>query len=236
MQAKIKEKRQVAKGTLMVVFDLLGEEVDFRPGQYFWVTLLDPPYDDEKGPRRHISVVTSPNERGVLGLCTRLRETAFKRSLAEMPVGADVDVEQPKGDFVLPEDTEPPYVFIAGGIGITVFRCMLRYIAEEGLPHRITLVYSNRDRESTAFLDELTQLERDNPNLRLVLTMTDDPGWEGETRRIDAALLREKLADDLKAYRYLIAGPPAMVEAMSETLRQEGLAGEQVQAGSFSGY
>src|SRR5712691_9184662 len=74
MHAKIKEKKEVAKGTLMVVFDLLGREVDFRPGQYFWVTLLDPPYDDEKGPRRHISVVTSPNECGVLGLCTRLRD------------------------------------------------------------------------------------------------------------------------------------------------------------------
>ena len=236
MQAKIKEKREVAKGTLMVVFDLLGEEVDFRPGQYFWVTLLDPPYDDEKGPRRHISVVTSPNERGVLGLCTRVRDTAFKRSLAEMPVGANVDVEHPKGSFLLPEETDTPFVFIAGGIGITVFRCMLRYIAEEGLPHRVTLVYSNRDRESTAFLDELTQLESENANIRLVLTMTDDPGWEGETRRIDAALLREKLADDLTAYRYLIAGPPAMVEAMSETLRQERVADEQVQAGSFSGY
>src|SRR5580765_1366566 len=178
MKAKIKEKREVAKGTLMVVFDLLGEEVSFTPGQYFWVTLLDPPYDDEKGPRRHISVVTSPNERGVLGLCTRLRETAFKRSLAEMPVGADVDVEQPKGNFVLPEDSDTPYVFIAGGIGITVFRCMLRYIAEEGLPHRVTLVYSNRDRESTAFLDELTELEQNNPNLRVVVTMTDDAGWQ----------------------------------------------------------
>src|SRR4029450_2409325 len=107
MQAKIKEKREVAKGTVMVVFDLLGEEVDFRPGQYFWVTLLDPPYDDEKGPRRHPSVVTSPNERGVLGLCTRLRETAFKRSLAEMPVGAGVDVEPPKGDFLLPGAPQP---------------------------------------------------------------------------------------------------------------------------------
>jgi NAD(P)H-flavin reductase len=68
MQAKVKEKREVAKGTLMVVFDLLGEEVDFTPGQYFWVTLLDPPYDDDKGPRRHITAVTSPNDRGVLGL------------------------------------------------------------------------------------------------------------------------------------------------------------------------
>jgi ferredoxin-NADP reductase len=235
MHAKIKEKNEVAKGTLMVVFDLLGEEVDFRPGQYFWVTLLDPPYDDEKGPRRHISVVTSPNERGVLGLCTRLRDTAFKRSLAELPVGADVDVEQPKGDFVLPEETDTPYAFIAGGIGITVFRCMLRYIAEEGLAHRVTLVYSNRDRESTAFLDELTQLERENPNLRLVLTMTDDPGWDGETRRIDADFLRDHLGD-LTAFRYMVAGPPAMVEAIAGTLEQSGIPQEQVTAGRFSGY
>ena len=236
MQAKIKEKREVAKGTLMVVFDLLGEEVDFRPGQYFWVTLLDPPYDDEKGPRRHISVVTSPNERGVLGLCTRLRETAFKRSLAEMPVGADVDVEQPKGDFVLPEDTEPPYVFIAGGIGITVFRCMLRFIAEEGLPYHVTLVYSNRDRESTAFLDELAELEQNNPNLRVVLTMTDDKGWRGERRRIDAEFLRDHLGDDLGSFQYMVAGPPGMVEAMVETLQQARVPDEQVKPARFSGY
>jgi ferredoxin-NADP reductase len=161
VRAKVKEKREVAKGTLFVLFDLLGQEVDFRAGQYFWVTLLDPPYDDEKGPRRHISVVTSPNERGVLGLCTRLRDSAFKRSLAELPVGAAVEVEQPKGDFVLPDETDLPLVFLAGGIGITVFRSMLRSIVEERLSHRVTLVYSNRDRESTAFLDELTQLARD---------------------------------------------------------------------------
>src|SRR5438034_9423579 len=130
MRARIKEKREVAKGTLLVIFDLLGEEVDFRPGQYFWVELLDPPYEDEKGPRRHISVVTSPTERGVLGLCTRLRDTAFKRSLEELPVGTEVDVEEPKGTFALPKETDRPYVFVAGGIGITVFRSMLRYIAD----------------------------------------------------------------------------------------------------------
>src|SRR3954465_1228020 len=171
MRAKIKEKREVAKGTLLVVFDLLGAEVDFTAGQYFWVTLLDPPYDDEKGPRRHISVVTSPTERGVLGLCTRLRDTAFKRTLAELKVGDEVEVEEPKGNFVLPEDTSRPYVFVAGGIGITVFRSMLRYIADTGEPYRVTLVYSNRDRESTPFLDELQELERLLPGFRLVLTM-----------------------------------------------------------------
>jgi ferredoxin-NADP reductase len=236
MRARIKEKREVAKGTLMVLFDLLGERVDFTPGQYFWVTLLDPPHDDEKGPRRHISVVTSPNERGVLGLCTRLRDTAFKRSLAEMPVGAEVDVEHPKGEFLLPEETDAPYAFIAGGIGITVFRCMLRYIAEEGLSHRITLVYSNRDRESTAFIDELMQLERENRNFRLVLTMTEDPAWDGEKRRIDNDFLRDHLGEDMQAFRYLVAGPPAMVESMVETLQQAGIPDEQVRADRFSGY
>jgi ferredoxin-NADP reductase len=236
MRAQIKEKREVAKGTLLVVFDLLGREVDFIPGQYFWVTLLDPPYDDERGPRRHISVVTSPNDRGVLGLCTRLRDTAFKRSLAELPIGAEVDVEQPKGDFHLPQDTSRHYVFVAGGIGITVFRCMLRYIAEERLPHRVTLVYSNRDRESAAFFDELLELERDNPNLDLVLTMTEDPAWNGESRRIGPELLRDRLGEGWRDLTYLITGPPAMVDGVLEALGGAGVPEERLLPDRFSGY
>ncbi|MFN2628346.1 MAG: ferredoxin--NADP reductase [Gaiellaceae bacterium] len=226
----------MAKGTLMVVFDLLGAEVDFTPGQYFWVTLVDPPFDDEKGPRRHISVVTSPNDRGVLGLCTRVRDSAFKRSLVELPVGADVEVEEPKGSFLLPDETDRPYVFVAGGIGITVFRCMLRYIVEEDLLHRVTLVYSNRDRESTAFLEELLELERRHSNVRLVLTMTNEPAWEGETRRVEADLLRDHLGDELRTSRYLVAGPPQMVEAVVATLGDLGIPADQVVADSFSGY
>jgi ferredoxin-NADP reductase len=236
MRARIKEKREVAKGTLLVVFDLLGQEIDFQPGQYFWVELLDPPFDDEKGPRRHISVVTSPGERGVLGLCTRLRDSAFKRSLAAMPIGAEVEVEQPKGSFVLPEETDIPYVFLAGGIGITVFRSMLRHIAEQGLPHRVTLVYSNRDRESTPFLDELLELERQNENIRVVPTMTDDPGWDGESRRIGPELLRDHLEGELGAFRYLLAGPPAMVEGVTEQLLEAGIPEDRLTADRFSGY
>ncbi|MDQ2909946.1 MAG: FAD-dependent oxidoreductase [Actinomycetota bacterium] len=231
----MKEKREVARGTLLVVFDLDGQEVDFRAGQYFWVELLDPAYEDEKGPRRHISVVTSPTERGVLGLCTRLRDTAFKRSLAELEVGDEVEVEEPKGDFVLPEDTERPYVFVAGGIGITVFRSMLRYIADTGLPYKVTLVYSNRDRESTAFLDELQELEGTLPGFRLVLTMTEDPGWEGETRRIDEDMLRDQLGE-LDAFTFLVAGPPPMVEAVVASLQEAGVPEDRVIADSFSGY
>jgi ferredoxin-NADP reductase len=235
VRSLVKEKREVAKGTLMVVFDLQGNEVDFKPGQYFWVELLDPPYQDEKGPRRHISVVTSPTERGVLGLCTRLRDSAFKRSLAELELGDEVEVEEPKGDFLLPEDTERPYVFVAGGIGITVFRCMLRYIADKGLPYEVTLVYSNRDRESTPFLDELQELEATIAGLRLVVTMTDDPGWDGETRRVDEAMLRDHLGE-LEPFTYLVAGPPQMVEGVAATLQGAGVPEERLMPARFSGY
>jgi ferredoxin-NADP reductase len=236
VRATLAEKREVAKGTLLCVFDLGGETFEFRPGQYFFVTLLDPPYEDEKGPRRHITVVTSPNERGVVGLATRLRDTAFKRSLEELELGAEVEVEPPKGKFVLPEDPSRELVFVAGGIGITVFRCMLRYIAEERLPHRVTLVYSNRDRESTAFLDELLELERDNANIELVLTMTDDPEWDGESRRIGPDLLRDRLGDEWQELTYLIAGPPAMVNGVVESLQAAGIPEEQLRPDRFSGY
>jgi ferredoxin-NADP reductase len=235
MKATVKEKTEVAKRTLMVVFDLLGKEVDFVPGQYFWVELPDRGYHDERGLRRHISIVTSPNERGVLGLATRLRESAFKHTLSQLDVGDEVVVEEPKGDYHLPEDTSKEYVFVAGGIGITVFRSMLKYIAEEKLPYRVTLVYSNRDLESTAFVDELRELEQEIEGMQMVLTMTDDPTWEGDSRRIDAKFLRELLGD-LNGFTYLVAGPPAMVNSVADSLEEAGVPEEQVLRSRFAGY
>ena len=218
----------------MVVFDLLGEEVDLARAVLLGHASTHPTRTTRG--RRHISVVTSLNDRGVLGLATRLRDSAFKRSPPEPAVGADVEVEQPKGNFLLPEDASQPYVFIAGGIGITVFRSTLRYIAEEGLPHRVTLVFSNRNRESTAFLDEPPGASRARFRTCLVLTMTDDPNWEGETRRIDAEMLRGHLDGELDAFTYLIAGPPPMVEAISGVLSPGRRARGSGAPERFSGY
>ena len=233
MQATVVETREVAKGTLLVTF-AVENYPEYRPGAYFWVELPNRGHDDEKGLRRHISLVTSPTE-GVVGLATRLRDSAFKRTLAELQVGDEVVVEEPKGSFLLPEDTDEKYVFVAGGIGITVFRSMLRYVRDKGLPYEVTLVYSNRDRESAAFLDELEELEGDVPGLKVVLTMTDDEGWEGEARRIDAELLRDHLGD-LGGYHFLVAGPPEMTDAVVDALDSAGVPEAQVLAGKFSGY
>ncbi|MDZ7379022.1 MAG: FAD-dependent oxidoreductase, partial [candidate division KSB1 bacterium] len=74
----------------------------------------------------------------------------------------------------------------AGGIGITPFISMLRYINEESLNYKITLIYSNSDRASTPFLEELQNMAKKNPSFKLILTMTQDPEWEGEKRRVEA--------------------------------------------------
>jgi len=234
MRATVAETREVAKGTLLALFAVSGYP-DYRPGAYFWVELPSRGHEDEKGLRRHISLVTSPTESGVVGLATRLRDTAFKRTLAALEVGDEVEVEEPKGSFLLPEDTSAEYVFIAGGIGITVFRSMLRYIGDEKLPYRVTLVYSNRDRESAAFLEELEELQGQIEGLRLVLTMTEEEGWTGESRRIDAALLRDHVGE-LGDKQFLVAGPPAMTEAVVEVLHAAGVPEDRVLADKFSGY
>jgi ferredoxin-NADP reductase len=234
MRATVAEKREVAKGTLLVLF-AVDDYPDHRPGSYFWVELPDRGDNDEKGLRRHISLVTSPTEAGVVGLATRLRDTAFKRTLAGLEVGDEVQVEEPKGTFLLPEDTSVDYVFVAGGIGITVFRAILRYIADKELTYRVTLVYSNRDRESAAFLDELEELERRIEGLRVILTMTEDEDWQGETRRLDAEVLRDLLGG-LEGKQFLVAGPPSMAEGVADSLRAAGIPEERVLADKFSGY
>ena len=66
--------------------------------------------------------------------------------------------------------------------------------------------------------------------------MTDDPDWEGETRRIDAEMLRDHLDGELDAFTYLIAGPPPMVEAISGVLHEAGVPEDQVRPERFSGY
>jgi ferredoxin-NADP reductase len=234
VRAPVTEKREVAKGTLLVLFGVDGYP-EYRPGNYFWVELPDRGYTDERGLRRHISLVTSPTEKGVVGLATRLRDSAFKKTLAELEVGDEVEVEEPKGTFALPEDTAVRYVFVAGGIGITVFRSMLRYIADRELPYEATLLYSNRDRASTAFMDELDELEQRIPGLTVVYTMTGDPEWEGEKRKLDAAVINDLLGA-LAGFTYLIAGPPAMVEGVAEELKLAGVDEEHILASRFAGY
>lgn len=234
MLGKIINKKEIATGTLQVTFQV-SENFSFLPGQYVFVQLINPPYPDERGNRRHFSIVNSPDEKGIITIATRLRDSGFKKSLKELPPGSTVELGLISGSFTLLEDTSKPLVFIAGGIGITPYISMLRYVSERKLPYDITLVYSNRDQASTSYLEELQNYQLPITNYQLILTMTEDPTWAGEKRRIDAGFIKEYFPD-LNSNTYFVVGPPPMVEAVQKALLEAGIGIENINSENFSGY
>lgn len=234
MLGRIKEKKEVALGTLQVIFET-NEQFSFKSGQYCFVTLKNPPYPDERNNKRHFSIVNSPNEKRIITITTRLRDSGFKESLQELPVGSEVELGPIAGGFTLPIDTQKPLVLIAGGIGITPFMSMLNYVKEQNLPYKITLIYSNRDRVSTAYFDEVSNFQFLISNFKLIMTMTEDSNWNGEKRRIDAQFIK-KYIQNVNQPLYMVVGPPPMVEAVQKSLMEAGVTPENIKIENFTGY
>lgn len=216
MKATIINRKTIAKGTIQVDFKV-DKNITFIPGQYFFLILKNPPFTDGKGDERHFTIVNSPTDKGILTMATRLRDTGFKKSLNILDIGTEVEIENIIGDFVLPETDNKSLVFIAGGIGITPFISFLRYIKAKQLKYEITLIYANSDKESAAFLTELKKYEKENKNFKLVLIMTKDKKWKGESGRIDNDFLK-KYISNLNDKIIYVSGPPLMVESVSEVL------------------
>lgn len=241
MIGKLKSKEEIAKDTLKVVFEV-DEPFSFEAGQYCFITLPQLKYPDEKGPKRHFSIVNSPNEKGIISFTTRRMNSGFKKTLEELPIGSEVELGPIAGVFTLPADSQRPLTFIAGGIGITPFISMLRCIKEENLPYKITLIYSNRDKDSTAYLDEVQNYQLPTTNYKLVLTMTDDPIWMGEKRKVDAQFIKEyfSLGDEptsgVNDQSYMVVGPPGMVDAVRQSLTEAGVSQENIKFENFTGY
>jgi ferredoxin-NADP reductase len=168
-----------------------------------------------------------------------MRDTAFKRVLGSMPLSTDVQVEGPMGSFTLHHNVSKPAVFLAGGIGITPFRSIVRNAAAESLPHQLWLFYSNSRPEDAAFLDDLQDLTGANPNYRCVPTMTDmarsTRSWSGDTGFINRELLLKHLSN-LHGPIYYIAGPPGLVAAMREMLSRAGIDEDDSRTEEFAGY
>ena len=234
MVGKIIDKREVAKGTLQVTFKI-DEPFSFIAGQYCFITLPNLLYPDDRGGKRHFSIVNSPNQKGIITIATRIRDSGFKKTLNELPLGNEANLGPIAGAFTLPQDFKRSLVFIAGGIGITPFMSMLRYISEENPPYHITLIYSNRDKGSTAFLEELKLLATKLTNYKLILTMTEDPNWEGEKRRVDVAFIKDYFPD-VNSYSYFVVGPPPMVDAVQRALLEAGVDITNIKIENFTGY
>lgn len=232
MLGKIKNKEEVAEGTLKVAFEV-DQPVSFKPGQYVFVNLPKLLYPDERGSRRQFSINNSPSQSNILNITTRLSDSGFKKTLNELPISSEVELGPITGMFTLPENPSKPLVFIAGGIGITPFMSMLNYIREEKLPYKVTLIYSNRNQSSTAYLKYLQQLTI--PDFKLILTMTDDPNFKGEKRIINSEFIKEYFPNVNGNY-YMVVGPPAMVEAVEKALIEAGVKNEFIKKENFTGY
>lgn len=210
----------------------------YRAGQRALFSLPDMAGFDGFGSQRTFTLASAPHEPELM-IATRMRDTAFKRTLRDARPGLRASFDGPHGELTLHEDASRPAVFVAGGIGVTPFLSIARNAAHERLPHRLWLFYSNRRPEDAPFLAELRRLEDANPNFHVVATMTDlqrsHESWSGERGAINRALLQRHLGRVTRPICYL-AGPPGMVMGMQQLLEDLGVPGEDVRSEEFYGY
>lgn len=232
------KREDVADGTMAFYFNTTGSNFVYKAGQYCAFELVDPPHTDNQGNIREFSLASSPNEAGHIMIATRMRNTAFKNSLKEIPLGTKVKVTGPIGSLTLHKDDSKPAVFLGGGIGITPMRSMIGWAISQQLPRKLFLFYSNRTPQAGAFMEDFEQWKNDNPNFTFVPTITDsqnDPEWKYGYGRIEPSLI-EKYLPDYKTAIYYIAGPTGMVTAMREMLEKMNVPEEYIKSEDFVGY
>ena len=231
------DRKEVAEETMAFWFDTSGSDFTFEAGQNADYFLIDPPQTDAEGNKRTFSFAASPSHKDRIMLTTRMRNTAFKNVLKTMPLGTKVKVDGPFGSMTLHEDSAKPAVFIAGGIGITPFRSMIEWATEQQLPHKLTLLYSNRTPAATTFREDFEAWAKANPNFTFLPTITEAAGsaWPYATGMIDEQFIRQHITD-IMAPVYYTAGPPGLVVAMRKMLMGLGVSKDSIRYESFSGY
>jgi ferredoxin-NADP reductase len=210
----------------------------FDAGQYVDLTLINPPETDPDGNIRSFSLASAPADE-YLQIVTRIRDTAFKRSLQQLPIHTEVELEGPFGSFKLHANRSKPAIFLAGGIGIAPFFSMIGHAVKNSPQTQLYLFYSNRCFESAALLRSLQELEKKAFNLRFIPTMTaagkSCNSWSGETGFISREMLSKYLPRLQRAICY-VAGSPPFVDAMLKMLKSAGVGEEEVRCEEFVGY
>ena len=217
-------------------FDPPAVGFQWRAGQNLVMTV--PGLEDPRGPTRPFTISSSPTEGGVVAVSTLIRDSPFKRHLTKMTRGDTVDYEALEGEFVL----EPgrPALMLAGGIGITPFRSMLKFAVDTRLEKPLVLIYSSKTPEDIVFRKELEEFAQRNHAIRVMHTITrpeqaKEP-WTGRTGRVDADLLREGFRGVRHPLTYL-AGPPGFVQETRRLLAEEfHTSPEDIRTDEFDGY
>ena len=251
----IASKTYETDGVMSIWFDPQGKHINYQAGQFLRIQLSE--IIDPRGPSRFFSIASSPTENSIM-IATKISQSPFKQKLANASIGDAIQIQAPFGKFVLSGDTNKHHLFLSGGIGITPFRSILTSATDRKLPHKITLLYSNKTRQDIVFKDDLAQCAKKNPNLTIIHTITRstvnseamksppqrDPAIAGqlsndnqlwETGRINEAIIN-RYVHDLPNAIFYICGPPSMVEAFTGLVKAMGILEENLRLERFTGY
>jgi ferredoxin-NADP reductase len=236
LMLKLEEKVLVANDTYDFVF-LPDEQMYFRPGQYLeWTLGHEKP--DSRGNRRYFTIASSPTEKEIrLGVKFYPEASSFKKTLSDMNPGDKIIASQLAGDFVLPKNNKK-LVWIAGGIGITPFRSMAKYLLDKNEKRNIVLFYSNKIKEDIAYRNIFDEAE-ERAGLRAVYTLTDQEkvpaDWAGERGYVDEVMLKKYIPDYMERTFYL-SGPRSMVLVFRTTLEKMGVKDRKIVSDYFPGF
>jgi len=237
LRVQLQERRPETADVISFIFDLGGQPFEYRPGQYVSYQLDALSFPDPRGPARHFTISSSPTEKGIVRFTTRMRGSGFKETLRNAPLGYELSIGAPAGRFVMPEESEKRHhVFLAGGIGVTPYRSILRQAADTRTPIHALIFCFNHSSADIVFRQELEEIAGEMPSLSVVHVLSaPEPGWRGEQGRLDEALLRKYLPDP-KQPLYWISGPPLMVQAYKDLLLKVGVTDKSMRTDSFTGY
>ncbi len=203
---------------------------NYLAGQYIFVTLGNGPDQMTK----HFTLSSSPTE-GFLEITKRLTGHPFANALASLNSGDKVSMMGAYGDFTFQGEYDKVGM-LSGGIGITPLRSMIKYSIDKKLNTNVILLYSNSLESDIAFKDELEAIQRENPNVKVIETITrPGPDWKGVSGRINAEMVKKFMPDYLERTFYT-SGPQKMVDAMVSLMRELGVSEEQIKQEYFPGY
>lgn len=235
--AKVQQKIQRGQDMIDFVFPL-QKKLAFLPGQYMEWTLSHK-QTDSRGNRRYFTIASSPTENNLLlGIKFYPNGSSYKKAMAVLDANTPLVGAQVSGDFTLPKDPKTKLVFIAGGIGITPFRSMIKYLIDINESRPITLLYSNKTVNEIAYAEIFNQAQQ-RLGIKTFYTLTDKTklpqNWQGMVGRIDATMIAQVVPDFMERLFYL-SGPHAMITAYEETLKNMGVPQKQIKTDFFPGF
>jgi ferredoxin-NADP reductase len=233
---QLKQKIRIAPDVYDFVF-AAPRRFAFVPGQYMEWTLGHND-SDTRGNRRYFTLASSPTEKELrLGVKFYQGGSSYKQAMLAMKERTEIAATQLAGDFVLPQDGRQKCVLIAGGIGITPYRSMLKYLLDKGERRNLVLFYANRTVQDIVYKDVLDQARREM-GVKTIYTVSDGrnlpQNWTGKVGRITAQMIKAEVPD-YKDCMFYISGPQSLVDSMKAVLAQMHVPSNQIKTDLFAG-